>query len=60
MECSGTPVPVWEQCGGYLWEGSTCCEEGLQCTAMGGGTCYWQVTINTYRDDRRPIPNPSL
>lgn len=59
MGCMGDPVPAWEQCGGDSWEGSTCCGEGLECTAMGGGTCYWQVT-KTAREDRREAKPPVL
>ena len=42
-ECEGDPVPVYEQCGGDDWEGSTCCEEGLECVVLGNGTCYSEV-----------------
>ncbi|CAN0396696.1 unnamed protein product, partial [Hapterophycus canaliculatus] len=33
------------QCGGLDWTGSTCCADGHECTKMGKGDCYSQVTI---------------
>ena len=42
MGCAD-PVEAHEQCGGYAWTGSTCCEEGYECVVMGKGTCYSEV-----------------
>ena len=42
-ECEGDTVAVYDQCGGDTWEGSTCCEDGLECVVMGKSTCYSQV-----------------
>ena len=33
MRCAD-PVEAHEQCGGYAWAGSTCCEDGLACVFM--------------------------
>ena len=44
-ECSGDAVEAYEQCGGDMWEGATCCEEGLECVQMGDKSCYWQVQL---------------
>lgn len=40
-ECEGDPVAAFEQCGGQDFTGSTCCEDGLECTVM--AACYSQV-----------------
>lgn len=42
-ECEGDSVVAYEQCGGTAWTGSTCCEDGLECVAMGKDACYSEV-----------------
>lgn len=38
---SGGCSEAWAKCGGKNWEGSTCCEEGFECTE--NNDWYWQV-----------------
>lgn len=44
-DCSGNPLGAYEQCGGHLWTGSTCCTVGYECTVTDESSWYSQVNI---------------